>query len=153
LDPILCWFRFWHFTSGLVGLATIAANIYVIVTVDGDILDYRDIIMRGYAVLFGIVIVLVELDWRCVMKKFKIFEHWLVRGLFYFFVGFITIRGGITFQQPEDIIGLVQIAVGAIYALMGLFCIKSIKTQRLAYYAEKSSRSRIGSEPTAYVSV
>jgi hypothetical protein len=33
-------------------------------------------------------------------------------------VGFITIEGDTTFNQPQDIIGLAQLAMGACYVLM-----------------------------------
>jgi hypothetical protein len=152
LDPILCWFRLFHTLSGFVGVATAGANGFVIATIDSITMDYRDIIMRSYAVLFCIVIVFVEIDWRCMMRRFRILDLWFFRGLFYFLVGFMTVQGDKTFTQPQDIVGLVQIGVGALYVLMGVLCIKSIKTQRLAIYESKVSRSRPGAE-VSYASV
>lgn len=58
VDPVLCWFRFFHTVSGLIGVATLGANIFVLVTVDSKSLNYKDIIMRSYAVVFCIIIIL-----------------------------------------------------------------------------------------------
>jgi hypothetical protein len=58
VDPVLCWFRFFHTISGLIGVGTLGANIFVLVTVDGPSLNYKDIIMRSYAVIFCIIIIL-----------------------------------------------------------------------------------------------
>lgn len=58
VDPVLCWFRFFHTISGLIGVATLAANIFVLVTIDSKSLNYKDIIMRSYAVIFCILIIL-----------------------------------------------------------------------------------------------
>jgi hypothetical protein len=57
VDPVLCWFRFFHTISGLIGFATMTANIFVLATVDRKSLNYKDIIMRSYAVIFCIIIV------------------------------------------------------------------------------------------------
>lgn len=58
VDPVLCWFRFFHTISGCIGIATMAANIFVLVTVDSQTLNYKDIIMRSYAVIFCFIIVI-----------------------------------------------------------------------------------------------
>lgn len=58
VDPVLCWFRFFHSLSGCVGIATLSANIYVLATTDSATLNYKDIIMRSYAVIFCIIIIL-----------------------------------------------------------------------------------------------
>ena len=43
---------------------------------------------------------------------------WFFRGFFYFYVGFITIGDDTTFKQPQDIVGLAQLSMGACYVLM-----------------------------------
>lgn len=57
VDPVLCWFRFFHTISGLIGFATLVANIYCIAKIDSITLNYKDIIMRSYAVIFCVIIV------------------------------------------------------------------------------------------------
>lgn len=52
------------------------------------------------------------------MKRIRILDLWFFRGFFYFYVGFITIEGDTTFNRPQDIIGLAQLAMGACYVLM-----------------------------------
>ena len=58
VDPVLCWFRFFHTISGCIAIATMAANIFVLVTIDSVSLNYKDIIMRSYAVIFCFIIIL-----------------------------------------------------------------------------------------------
>eukprot|EP00596_Hydrurales_sp_CCMP1899_P006100 CAMPEP_0119036766 /NCGR_PEP_ID=MMETSP1177-20130426/4701_1 /TAXON_ID=2985 /ORGANISM="Ochromonas sp, Strain CCMP1899" /LENGTH=211 /DNA_ID=CAMNT_0006997097 /DNA_START=159 /DNA_END=794 /DNA_ORIENTATION=- len=138
VDPVLCWFTFFHSLSGCVGLATLAANIYVLARTNRAALNYKEIIMRSYACIFCIIIILTETNWRYIMKRIRILDIWFLRGFFYFYVGFITIEGDLTFTQPQDIIGLVQISFGALYILMGILCIKSMKMQRLALADHRS---------------
>ena len=52
------------------------------------------------------------------MKRIRILDLWFFRGFFYFYVGFITVQGDTTFSQPQDMIGLAMIAMGAFYVLM-----------------------------------
>ena len=158
VDPVLCWFRFFHTISGLIGVATLAANLFVLITIDTKSINAKDIIMRCYAIIFCFIIILTgalkvqqgpctvfhtlhstkhliihsqqfvtdvknffcekEIDWRYVMKRIRILDLWFFRGLFYFYVGFITIENDTTFTQPQDIIGLTQISMGACYVFM-----------------------------------
>ena len=88
-DPVLFSFQCFHFTSGLTGLAAFVANIY---TFWNPNLGTKDAIIRGYTLLFCILIVIVELDWRFVVNKVRFLDYWVLRGLFYTFVGFITCK-------------------------------------------------------------
>ena len=58
VDPVLCWFRFFHTISGLIGVATLAANLFVLITVDTKSINAKDIIMRCYAIIFCFIIIL-----------------------------------------------------------------------------------------------
>lgn len=58
VDPVLCWFRFFHTISGLIGVATLAANLFVLITIDTKSINTKDIIMRCYAIIFCFIIIL-----------------------------------------------------------------------------------------------
>lgn len=58
VDPVLCWFRFFHTISGLIGVATLAANLFVLITIDTKSINAKDIIMRCYAIIFCFIIIL-----------------------------------------------------------------------------------------------
>ena len=118
LDPVLAWFRLFHLISGLVGCASMGANGYILATKDVVSMDYRDIITRGYAIIFCFVVVLAEIDWRYVMRRIRILDLWFFRGLFYFYVGFITLGAEPTLTDPVDMAALAQICMGGFYCLM-----------------------------------
>lgn len=88
-DPMLFAFQCFHLTAGLTGLAALSANIYVF---SGPTISVRDAIVRSYALLFCILIVIIELDWRLIVNKIRFADWWVFRGLFYTFVGFITCK-------------------------------------------------------------
>ena len=88
-DPVLFSFQCFHFTSGLTGLAAFAANIY---TLTKPSITIRDTIVRSYALVFCLLIVIVELDWRYILNKVRFLDHWILRGFFYAFVGFVTCK-------------------------------------------------------------
>jgi hypothetical protein len=62
VDPVLCWFLFFHSLSCCVGMATLAANIYVLAKIDSITLNYKDIIMRSYACIFCVLIILTGIS-------------------------------------------------------------------------------------------
>ena len=52
------------------------------------------------------------------MGRLKVLDLWFFRGLFYAYVGFITLGDDKTFSQPQDLAALVQMGFGAFYCLM-----------------------------------
>ena len=91
----------------------------MLATVDALSMNYRDIITRCYAIVFCVFIVLAEVDWRYIMRRIRILDLWFFRGLFYFYVGFITLGGDNTFfMNPVDTVALVQASMGAFYCFM-----------------------------------
>ena len=86
-DPILACFQCFHFTSGVNGLLALVSNAYVYTLHD---LPIYDLVLHGYAIVFCLLIVFVELDWRYIVSKVKYLDLWVLRGLFYVFVGVIT---------------------------------------------------------------
>lgn len=88
-DPMLFAFQCFHLTAGLTGLAALSANIYVF---SGPNFSIRDAIIRSYALVFCILIVIIELDWRYIVNKIRFADWWVFRGLFYTLVGFITCK-------------------------------------------------------------
>lgn len=86
-DPVLVCFQFFHFTSGVNGLLALVSNAYVYTLHD---LPIYDLFLHGYAIVFCLLIVFVELDWRYIVSKVKFLDLWVLRGLYYIFVGVIT---------------------------------------------------------------
>jgi hypothetical protein len=88
-DPMLFAFTCFHCAAGLVGITALVANVYVFTRRD---LAPKDAIMRSYALLFCALVVIIELDWRFVVNKIRFVDWWVLRGLFYTFVGFVTCK-------------------------------------------------------------
>jgi hypothetical protein len=86
-DPVLVCFQLFHFTSGVNGLLALVSNAYVYTLHD---LPIYDLFLHGYAIVFCLLIVFVELDWRYIVSKVKFLDLWVLRGLYYIFVGVIT---------------------------------------------------------------
>jgi hypothetical protein len=59
----------------------LGANAYILATVDAVSMDYKDIITRCYAIIFSVVIILAEIDWRYVMRRIRILDLWFFRGM------------------------------------------------------------------------
>jgi hypothetical protein len=88
-DPILFSFQCFHFSSGSIALAAFAANIY---TLSRPNIFVKDAIVRCYALVFCLLIVIVEFDWRYIVNKVRFVDYWILRGFFYTFVGFLTCK-------------------------------------------------------------
>lgn len=86
-DPVLNWFRMFHLLCGLLGLGSAAINIYVLTN---PFIQLIDIVIHGYAILFSLLIVIIETDWRYVVSRIRVMDVWVWRGLFYALVGFMS---------------------------------------------------------------
>jgi hypothetical protein len=87
LDPVLYWFRVFHFACGLIGLLAFVSNLYILFDIQ---LDLRDLAIHFYALLFCLIIVATELELNIVLSKLQILDLWVFRGIFYSFVGIIS---------------------------------------------------------------
>lgn len=87
-DPVLVCFQCFHFTSGVNGLLALLSNAYAVYTFHD--LPINDLVIHGYAIVFCLLIVCIELDWRYIVSKVKFLDLWVLRGLYYIFVGVIT---------------------------------------------------------------
>lgn len=56
-----------------------------------DIAGYLRQVLRGYAALFAFIIVLTETEVERILAAFAIFESWMARCLFQFFVAVLTL--------------------------------------------------------------
>lgn len=96
-DPVLYWFRIFHFISGFLGFASAAVNVYVMIS--NKSLGMVDLIIHAYTIMLCAAVVLAELDWRFFMAQVKILDSWIFRGLFYGFVGVLTSKNPAILQR------------------------------------------------------
>ena len=131
VDPVLFGIAAFHMLCGLLGIAGIIANVYYM-SRPSQHGHYQHLILRTYAVSFCATIVAIELDWRFIMKRIKLLDLWIFRGLFYVYAGLQT-TGEIRcftdlseISRPEDVVGIALFVAGFFYTLMGTCCIKSV---------------------------
>ena len=92
IDATICYFRVFHFVCGLVVVFNLTENCIMLANdYNSSIRDVKDMVIRLYNVLFCILCVFVELDFRYVVDHIKLFDNWIFRGMFYVYVGFVTV--------------------------------------------------------------
>ena len=154
MDPVLFGMTIFHSISGILGIAAFAANIYHLTSPEEHGM-YQDILQHSYCCIFCIIVIICEVDWRWIMKRFRILDLWLFRGLFYIYVGLET-SDRMDDLQPLNllsvcnIIGIALIVSGVMYFIMSLCCIKSIaeakrRKQILSRYRDIDNDSAIES--------
>eukprot|EP01038_Epipyxis_sp_PR26KG_P010760 gene10760-14451_t len=128
-DPILFWFSIYHSIVIFVAIMTLLSNAYALSQIKYPI---SMIIMRVYAMLFCVIIIGLELDLQLLRMRLRLFDGWFYRGLFYGYVGLISVDNdklNLT-KFTINLTGLALIGIGVIYTIMGLLCIKSLKSNR-----------------------
>lgn len=135
-DPVLGWFSIFHLLSALVAIAAFVMNI-VYLYKNKQHADIYSVLIRVYTILFYLVTVLIEFDWRFLMKRLRIMDLWVVRGLFYTYLGLITVSTEGFFASPINIIAYIMMAVGVSYFVLGVLCMKQYKMKYVAAKIEK----------------
>lgn len=106
-DLVLFAFRCLHGSSLLISLLSLSANVFVIVTYD---ISYRDLVLRSFETLFCFIIICLELEWKFLIKKLRLFYTFSCRGLLLFHIGMVTMYPKAQF-----------IWIGASAMLLGVF--------------------------------
>jgi hypothetical protein len=130
LDPILWWFALFTVIAGAAALAGMLINV-IYIAKHSD-LDPRSILLRVYAAVFCGGIVMIEIDWRFIVSRLRIMDLWLIRGAFYGYVGLITCSEDENELAPLNVIGCLISAVGVVYMMMGLCCMKTVSISNSA---------------------
>lgn len=139
-DPVLWWFSVFHLVAALVALAALAMNaVYLCSSISQ--LALRDILLRVYTILLYLVMFFIEFDWRYLMKRLRIMDLWVIRGLFYVFLGLIMVAEE-SVANPVNIIAFTVMAVGVVYFTLGVLCMKQFKMKYVIERIEKSLSQR-----------
>jgi len=125
LDPILWWFALFTVVTSAIALAGMLLNV-VYIAKHSDSLDIRSIMLRVYAAVFCGGIVLIETDWRFILSRLRIMDVWLIRGVFFAYVGLVTCSDEEHELAPLNVVGCLISAVGVVYMIMGLCCMKAV---------------------------
>ena len=73
----------------------------------------------------------IEVNWRTFVKRVKLLDLWIFRGLFYVYTGLQTTGEIKSFDleevsKPQDLVGIAIFVAGLLYTAMGTCCIKSV---------------------------
>lgn len=102
--------------------------------------------MRCYGVVFGCLVVLVELELPIVLSHAAFMDSWVARGLCIAFVGLLDVlfdhNGHGHFNFWRHVVGYLVIGVGSVYTALGLLCFRQLKTVAVT----KIKRSKIMKE-------
>lgn len=128
-DSCLCFLKVFSVATMAAGALIIAVNVYEIIDFAES---YQTYAVRGYAILFGLMIILAELEFpRLFLDYFKFLEVWSMKGLFIVFVGVLTLDTEFANSSLLQTATAVIIAVlGAVYFLFGLLCVKTYRDYR-----------------------
>jgi len=106
---------FLRITGAVCGGLTIALGFISLIVFTN--LDPRSVINALYQIIFGLLILLCEARLRSPLKYFAFLRHFLGLGLFYVFVGGLSL-GGKWYQLA---VGGVEIGLGIAYCILGMF--------------------------------
>lgn len=132
MDPILFGISMFHFMCFFLGFAGMATNIYCMSrTEDRHPGNYQNLVLRAYATCFCAMIMTIEVNWRTFVKRVKLLDLWIFRGLFYVYTGLQTTGEIKSFDleevsKPQDLVGIAIFVAGLLYTAMGTCCIKSV---------------------------
>lgn len=100
--------------------------------------DVFDGILRCYAVLIALFVVVAETEWERIQKFWRILEYWVGRGMLQIFVAVMTRALSEVSTTKKYLILLREIAsymllaCGVIYVIAGILCCGRLKRSRLS---------------------
>ena len=128
----------------VTALLAVAANVWVMVQSTSSI-TVKDIALRVYAIIFCGVIILAESEWALFMDQFKVFENFSAKGVWYGFVGLLTldVNGDATIDRRwQNVIACALIGWGALHFLLGVLQFRYVREARLVVLRAQSDQTR-----------
>jgi hypothetical protein len=131
--------------SALSSTSLVAANVLSIMYRYG--MPPVHLILRGYGVLFGLFVIMAELEVGPYFRDSRMMSSWVMRGLVYSFLGVIgteesisvnldksSLPNGAAVELFAQIASYCMVACGGCYILLGLLCCKGRKDKAVAAY-------------------
>lgn len=103
---------FLRLAGGTVGILSIVLGIIGLVVLGG--LNPRTVINDVYQIIFGLLILLIELRLKQLLVHFRFLTHFGGVGIFYVFLGGLSL-GAAWYQY---VVGIVEIALGIVYCIL-----------------------------------
>lgn len=135
-DHVLNLYRLFHTLCVLSSIMTVISNGYIIFQYQSLQVDYRDTILRIYAIVFAILIAFIEVQWLYIIKKISIlYKSWYARSFMFMFIGIITLPTHSLKPLYLLEIGLLEMALGIMYMLGEILLLKDYEKQRYLMHA------------------
>jgi hypothetical protein len=105
-------------------------------------------LIRIYGILLCIGVILAEFELTEVVRTFIVIQNWISRGLLYIFVGLLANNHEETTLDENslsyvNLSSLSLIFLGLVYMIMGGFCMKKIRDDKMAKYIQLLSHTEI----------
>jgi len=147
-DPFLVVCRCFSVVTIVSALLCVAVNVLSAVESFKNGEDVFDGILRCYAVLIALFVVVAETEWERIQKFWIILEYWVGRGMLQIFVAVMTRALSESTSTKKYIILLREIAsymllaCGVIYIIAGLLCCGRLKRSRLSKVVSKEQAAK-----------
>ncbi|KAG2646648.1 uncharacterized protein LOC120693893 [Panicum virgatum] len=133
-DPLLIVCRCFGVVTAATALLCVAVNVLSAVHSFRGGIDIIGGIFRCYAVVFAIFVGVLETEWECIIKFWKIFEYLPARGMLQIFVAVMT-KAYQNVERNElillqEIASYMLLACGAVYIISGILCLGVLKRRK-----------------------
>lgn len=115
--------------------------------------DFLQYILRLYIIGFCVLIIMNELRWTTFTRESRLLSNWVSRGILYSFVGLTAVeqnkvssaRSSMSFAvfglMYIESLGWSMFAIGVVFFIMGVTCMKSVLGTIRTKQAEKKAKS------------
>jgi hypothetical protein len=137
------------FTAALA-LTFVVSQVVAIILEDS--MQIPQFVVRGYGVVFGLSMILIEIGWPEIVKENILSHSWICRGFAYAFIGTLALEEADEGSFADsakyflDYMGYFVCGIGALYFVMGCLCLKGYHTKLIQEHDEKLARSKLAKE-------
>ncbi len=105
-------------------------TVYRSFKIDDD-LEVQEDVIRVFGVVLSVLVIMAELEIKAFMRYFAFMHSWMARGLAYAFIGVLSYNAKVKFEPGYGAFNAscacMMVAVGVLYFLLGLSCMKTVK--------------------------
>lgn len=147
-DPFLVICRCFSVVTILSALLCVVVNVLSAIDSFKNGENIFDGILRCYAVLIALFVVVAETEWERIQRFWIILEYWVGRGMLQIFVAVMTKALSAATAKKTYLILLSEIAsymllaCGVVYVIAGLFCCGCLKRSRLSKAVSREQTAR-----------
>lgn len=147
-DPFLLVCRCFSVVTILSALLCVVVNVLSAIDSFKNGENIFDGILRCYAVLIALFVVVAETEWERIQRFWIILEYWVGRGMLQIFVAVMTKALSAATAKKTYLILLSEIAsymllaCGVVYVIAGLLCCGCLKRSRLSKAVSREQTAR-----------